>query len=1428
MMRHSIRRVLTVISTAALAAATLVVLPASAATADPIPISAVDFEDGTTGAWTASGGGPGTLSVVDIEGGKALLVTDRDADYVGLQSPAGIYTPGSSYSFSMRTRLAEGTVGTAGVRFVMKPSYTWIGDTTMTADAWTTVTGEFTVPADADAASLQVYIGTADLTGPYSYLVDDIEVTTDDGGTPGAEVVPGGAVNPVPTPVGLAQGTGDVAALTFDDGPNPGTTPALLDYLAANDIRAVFCVIGQNITAPGGADILKRIVAEGHTLCNHSTTYDDMGSLSQSAARERMAQNLEIIRTALGDPNAQVPFFRAPNGSWGQTPAAAVSLGMQPLAVVNTINDWATQDVPTLTANLRAAIKPGEIVLTHDGGGDRNGTLAAVTTVVSERLAAGWEFTLPVGTPASESTTAISTDFEDGLDGWAPRDSGSGAPSVGITTADAHAGAQAAAVTARTSQGSGIGRDVTGILETGVTYDLSAWVRFAPGQPTDAVWLSMARTNDGATSYSTIGQFTGVTNSGWSEVTATFTMGPAESALLYFETNYNGTNTSDLLFDDITVATPGPGTVEDLLPLKDTADFPVGVAIDSRETTGPASDLLLRHFDQVTSENYMKPEAWYDAAGEFTPNPEADTLMAYAQDNDLRVYGHTLAWHSQTPAFFFQDDDGQPLTDGEADQQILRDRLRTHIYSVAQHLSDTYGEFGGDTNPLVAFDVVNEVVSDGNEYEDGLRRSEWYRILGEEFIDLAFQYADDAFNGEFAAEGSDRPITLIINDYNTEQTGKQARLHALVERMLARGVPVDGVGHQFHVSLSFPVTALEDAIVAFEDLPVTQAVTELDVTTGTPVTPASLIEQAYYYRDAFRAFREHADDLFSVTVWGLTDGRSWRSGSGAPLLFDDALQGKPAYYGAADLDLPARPRTANVFQGDVPLDADAPASLEWRKLPLNTIDESASFQLRWSPDHLTAYVRVEDATPEVTDGVAFEYGGSTVTAGRTGGGDVDAVVAERDGGYDMVATLPLSTAVAQGATLDLDVRVTDGTTVRGWNTPGALGTLTLLEPVSYLEVAATADAPAIDGSVDPAWSVAGSIVTEKQVEGTGGATATVRTLWRDQTLYVLAEVADPVVDVTGSDPWIQDSVEIFVDPGNAKNGSYRYDDSQIRISAANAVSFGTGDEPFQRNRVQSATTLVDGGYVVEAAISLLEYGGEGTFHGLDFQVNDASNGQRSGIRNWADPTGAGYQSTARWGVGQLVAAEAPEPTAVVNTVVPSISGTPEVGRTLQADAGTWEPAGATFAYQWQADGVDIPSATAATYRVKRADAGSAISVVVTASAPGLDSGTAASESVAVLATSRTSLSLSRVLSIGNQRTTATIVVRSAAALEGGTVQVTVNGAAVGAPVAVGADGRVSVTLPRLRTGIYIVRAEFSGTPTTSGSTSGVGLLVQLF
>ncbi|GIG23013.1 endo-1,4-beta-xylanase A [Cellulomonas chitinilytica] len=877
----------------------------------------------------------------------------------------------------------------------------------------------------------------------------------------------------------------------------------------------------------------------------------------------------------------------------------------------------------------------------------------------------------PDGCQYPPGGTVVDADFEDGFDGWA----GNGASTAAVTGTDGHDSAHAVLVTGRTAQSDGLGYDVTCTFQPGTTYQFDGWVRFAPGQPTDGVSLTLATTTGGTTSYRSLGSLSDPGDTGWAELSARFTMPVADSALLYVETTWyedGSGNTSDLLLDDLTVTALPPAQVQDVTPIKDTLDAPVGVAIDSRETVGPAAELLTRHFDQVTPENAMKPATWYAADHSFVArNAEADAVADFAQAHDLRLYGHNLLWHEQTPDWFFQDDDGHDLTDSPADQQVLTDRLRAHIDHVAAYLADRYGPFGSATNPVTAFDVTNEVVSDTPGTPGGMRDTRWFQVLGEGFVDLAFQLADEAFNDTYADPGTDRPVTLLINDYSTEDTGKQARLHDLVARLLARGVPVDGVGHQFHVNLSTPVDQVAAALDAFDDLPVVQAVTELDVPTGTPVTTARLLDQAYWYRDAFAVFRAH--DLYSVSVWGLTDGRSWASDSGAPLLFDDDLQAKPAYHGVVGDDLPAQQPSAQVFAGAPPLDT---AATQWRELPVRPLGDAAAFQLRWSPDHLTAYVRVDDTTKDRADGLAFTVGDETYTFGRKRGrGDLDGVRAEQRGGWTAVVSLPLD-GVAEGDTLEFDVRATDGSATTGWASPGGLGTLELVEPLSVLDVPRAAKVPTVDGTTDTVWADAPVVRTDQDLFGSdGGATAEVRTLWRGDTLYVLADVTDPAVDVSADQPWEQDSLEIFVDTGNAKAGPYREGDAQLRVSATNEQSFGEGDEAAQRARLTSATRRTDHGYVVEAAVGLLGTGGADAFQGLDVLVNDAADGGRWAAHAWADPVNDAWQSTSRWGVAHLVAPSAPHVTTHPASVTVS-AGAPV---TLTA-AATGSPAPTV---QWQ-------------------------------------------------------------------------------------------------------------------------------------------------
>jgi len=206
------------------------------------------------------------------------------------------------------------------------------------------------------------------------------------------------SAEPVTRAGAAPDGSPRAASLTVDDGPNGETTAALLDLLGELGVPAVFCLVGGNLGRRHDV-LVRRMVTEGHLLGNHGMTYADMGAWPPELVERDLTVVNTLIRRALADPAAVIPYFRAPNGSWGQTADVACRLGLQPLGVVNTIGDWETQDPPTLAARLRQVIRPGELFVVHDGGGDRRGTVAALRAVLAERLADGWCFTLPAGPP---------------------------------------------------------------------------------------------------------------------------------------------------------------------------------------------------------------------------------------------------------------------------------------------------------------------------------------------------------------------------------------------------------------------------------------------------------------------------------------------------------------------------------------------------------------------------------------------------------------------------------------------------------------------------------------------------------------------------------------------------------------------------------------------------------------------------------------------------------------------------------------------------------------------------------------------------------------------------------------------------------------------------------------------------------------------
>ncbi len=191
--------------------------------------------------------------------------------------------------------------------------------------------------------------------------------------------------------VDTARGSGAVVSLTFDDGPNPPDTLRLLQVLRRHQVKAVFCLWGDFVAEH--PEVVRRIVAAGHTLCNHTLHHENLATRTPQQIRSDRMATSALIRQVV--PGVRIPYFRAPYGSWGESPAIAAELGMQPLGWRLAVTDWEPPGTDVLVQRLREGITPGAVVLLHDGGGDRSQTVEAVDTIIPELRTQGWRFTLP-------------------------------------------------------------------------------------------------------------------------------------------------------------------------------------------------------------------------------------------------------------------------------------------------------------------------------------------------------------------------------------------------------------------------------------------------------------------------------------------------------------------------------------------------------------------------------------------------------------------------------------------------------------------------------------------------------------------------------------------------------------------------------------------------------------------------------------------------------------------------------------------------------------------------------------------------------------------------------------------------------------------------------------------------------------------------
>jgi endo-1,4-beta-xylanase len=299
--------------------------------------------------------------------------------------------------------------------------------------------------------------------------------------------------------------------------------------------------------------------------------------------------------------------------------------------------------------------------------------------------------------------------------------------------------------------------------------------------------------------------------------------------------------------------------------------------------------IAAEQFSSVTPGNEMKWETVEPTRGTYDWSG-GDRLVQFAQANGQLVRGHTLAWHNQLPAWLTQGVAGGTISNAQ-----LRDLLHKHVVDEVTH-------FKGQ---IWQWDVANEFFAnawDPHPLPDGINGDDfWVQHLGEGILADVFRWAHDA----------DPHALLFYNDYNIAgEDGTNAKsdaVYAWAQRMLAAGVPIDGIGDQGHLDTQygFP-TRLEADLQRFADLGLKVAITEADVRTFVndatdqqPTDPLAPSAHAYYYDQLLKACLA-VKSCISFTVWGFGDADSWIpgffTGEGYAGIYDVDLQPKPAYF----------------------------------------------------------------------------------------------------------------------------------------------------------------------------------------------------------------------------------------------------------------------------------------------------------------------------------------------------------------------------------------------------------------------------------------------------------------------------------------------------------------------------------------------------
>jgi endo-1,4-beta-xylanase len=582
--------------------------------------------------------------------------------------------------------------------------------------------------------------------------------------------------------------------------------------------------------------------------------------------------------------------------------------------------------------------------------------------------------------PLAETLSAINFESSD-ASGFVAR-GGEEVLTVTDETNHTQDGAMSLKVENRSQNWHGPSLDVYNYVDQGELYEISVWVKMVEGS--DELKLS-TQVGDGDTaSYNNITS-SQVTADEWVNLTGTYRYSSLGNGNLsiYVE---GASATSSFYLDDVTFTKleSAPIVIEDITPIKDVYqdDFLIGNAVSMSEFEGVRLELLKKHFNLVSAENAMKPSYAYDEDGNFNFDAEK-LLVETAIEEGFDIHGHVLVWHQQSRDALYQDEAGNPLS---------REKALENMYT---HIETTMAAFKDYDDHLISWDVVNEAMLDSasapyDEWESNLRQSGWYKAIGPDYIELAFKKARET------ADQLGLDVVLYYNDYNDDQQNKAQSIYHMIKDINDRyqeehpgELLIQGMGMQSHYNMYTNPDNVRLSMERFIDLGVEIGITELDVTAGSGgvQTAKEANRQAYIYAELFSLYKEHAEHISRVTIWGLNDATSWRAEQ-SPLLFDANLQSKLAYEAIIDPEaflenyeettVPVREGQA--LQAETAPVIDGVEDDAYEDAPVLSIDR---FQQAWSTasgeakviydqDYLFVLVNVANDVLDVTSANAWE------------------------------------------------------------------------------------------------------------------------------------------------------------------------------------------------------------------------------------------------------------------------------------------------------------------------------------------------------------------------------------------------------------------------------------------------------------------------